>query len=62
MSTARYDAILGETMEWAGLRPMTPDGRPIIGRDPEVPGEIIRDLATTGETPFDLTPYAVDRF
>lgn len=25
---------------WAGLRPMTPDGRPIIGRDPDVDGLI----------------------
>jgi glycine oxidase len=66
---------------WAGLRPMTPDRHPIIGRDPEVEGllyatghgrngillgpltgEIIRDLATTGETPFDLAPYSVTRF
>src|SRR3989441_324719 len=23
---------------WAGLRPVTPDGRPILGRDPEVAG------------------------
>jgi glycine oxidase len=23
---------------WAGLRPVTPDGRPILGADPEVPG------------------------
>lgn len=23
---------------WAGLRPMTPDGRPVLGADPEVPG------------------------
>src|SRR2546425_1231491 len=23
---------------WAGLRPVTPDGRPILGRDPDVPG------------------------
>ncbi len=23
---------------WAGLRPMTPDGRPLIGPDPELPG------------------------
>jgi len=23
---------------WAGLRPLTPDGRPILGRDPEVAG------------------------
>jgi glycine oxidase len=21
---------------WAGLRPVTPDGRPIVGRDPEI--------------------------
>ncbi len=25
---------------WAGLRPMTPDGRPILGRDPEAQGLI----------------------
>jgi glycine oxidase len=76
-------ALLGQPVRkmWAGLRPMTPDGRPIIGVDPEVQGllyatghgrngillgpitgEIIRDLATTGETPFDLTPYSVTRF
>ncbi len=23
---------------WAGLRPVTPDGRPIVGRDPAVEG------------------------
>ncbi len=23
---------------WAGLRPVTPDGRPILGADPEIPG------------------------
>lgn len=26
------------TRTWAGLRPVTPDGRPIIGADPETPG------------------------
>lgn len=26
------------TRRWAGLRPVTPDGRPIIGADPEIPG------------------------
>jgi glycine oxidase len=33
-------ALLGQPVRkmWAGLRPMTPDGRPIIGRDPEVQG------------------------
>jgi glycine oxidase len=25
---------------WAGLRPVTPDGRPIIGRDPDLPSVI----------------------
>lgn len=25
-----------ETRQWAGLRPSTPDGRPILGRDPEI--------------------------
>jgi len=66
---------------WAGLRPVTPDGRPIIGRDPDVAGlvyacghgrngillgpltgEIVRDLVVTGETRWDLAPYAVSRF
>ena len=27
-----------ELRRWAGLRPGTPDGRPIIGRDPNVDG------------------------
>jgi glycine oxidase len=26
------------TRTWAGLRPVTPDGRPIVGADPEVSG------------------------
>src|SRR6266508_1061173 len=26
------------TRTWAGLRPVTPDGRPILGPDPELPG------------------------
>jgi len=26
------------TRTWAGLRPITPDGRPIVGADPETPG------------------------
>jgi glycine oxidase len=30
-------ADLEPTDTWAGLRPMSPDGRPIIGRDPLVP-------------------------
>lgn len=25
------------TMKWAGLRPVTPDGNPLVGRDPDVP-------------------------
>ena len=80
---ALLPALLGQPVRkrWAGLRPMTPDGRPIIGRDPEVDGlfyatghgrngillgpltgEIICDLVVRGETPFDLSPYAVERF
>lgn len=80
---ALLPAIRGQPIKrmWAGLRPMTPDCRPIIGPDPEVQGlfyatghgrngillgpitgEIIRDLAVNGETPWDLTPYAVTRF
>ena len=37
---ALLPALLGQPVRkmWAGLRPMTPDGRPIIGRDPEVQG------------------------
>jgi len=37
---ALLPALLGQPVKrmWAGLRPMTPDGRPIIGRDPEVDG------------------------
>ncbi len=27
----------GVRRQWAGLRPMTPDGRPLLGRDPTVP-------------------------
>jgi glycine oxidase len=34
VATARASA------PWAGLRPMTPDGRPMIGRDPAMPGLI----------------------
>ena len=26
------------TRTWAGLRPLTPDGRPIVGADPDVRG------------------------
>jgi len=26
------------TRTWAGLRPLTPDGRPIVGADPETEG------------------------
>jgi glycine oxidase len=26
------------TRTWAGLRPVSPDGRPIVGADPEIPG------------------------
>ena len=80
---ALLPALLGQPVRkrWAGLRPMTPDGRPIIGRDPEVDGlfyatghgrngillgpltgDIIRDLVVRGETPYDLSPYAVERF
>jgi glycine oxidase len=66
---------------WAGLRPVTPDLRPIIGFDPDVTGllyatghsrngillgpitgEIIRDLVVHGETRWDLSPYAIQRF
>lgn len=39
--TTRLLPALGETAftrAWAGLRPMTPDHRPIIGRDPDVEG------------------------
>ena len=34
-----YPALAGATplRTWAGLRPGTPDGRPIIGADPDVP-------------------------
>jgi glycine oxidase len=28
----------GPVRRWAGLRPMTPDGYPIVGADPEVRG------------------------
>jgi glycine/D-amino acid oxidase-like deaminating enzyme len=33
-------ALLRQTVErvWAGLRPVTPDGRPILGGDPDVEG------------------------
>ncbi|HEX4561883.1 MAG TPA: FAD-dependent oxidoreductase [Gemmatimonadales bacterium] len=32
LATAPFEKV------WAGLRPLTPDGRPILGRDPEVSG------------------------
>ncbi len=40
MMTAIYPAIQGSTLRrtWAGLRPVTPDGRPLIGPDPRVTG------------------------
>ncbi|MGH7568665.1 MAG: NAD(P)/FAD-dependent oxidoreductase [Gemmatimonadales bacterium] len=31
-------ATLPVEREWAGLRPVTPDGRPIVGADPEIAG------------------------
>ena len=31
-------ASLGPMRSWAGLRPVTPDGRPIVGADPDVRG------------------------
>ena len=35
-----YPSLDGEPFveSWAGLRPMTPDGRPLLGADPEVEG------------------------
>jgi len=35
-----FPAFQSATFEkvWAGLRPLTPDGRPILGRDPDVSG------------------------
>ncbi len=34
-----FPALRGSplTMKWAGLRPVTPDGNPLVGRDPAVP-------------------------
>jgi D-arginine dehydrogenase len=31
-------ALLGATSAWTGLRTVAPDGLPVVGRDPEVPG------------------------
>jgi glycine/D-amino acid oxidase-like deaminating enzyme len=66
---------------WAGLRPVTPDFLPIIGRDPEFPSllyacghsrngvlmapltaDCIAALAAGDPSPFNLSPFAVDRF
>lgn len=66
---------------WAGLRPMTPDGAPILGRDPELPNlvyacghgkngillapitaECISAVIAGSPAPFDVTPYAIERF
>ena len=55
---------------WAGLRPMTPDRMPIIGRDPDVPGLIyacghsrngILLAPATAESVSDLAMQAVPR-
>ncbi len=32
---------------WAGLRPLTPDGRPVVGRDPEARSPVVRDRTRT---------------
>ncbi len=39
-TTALLPSLAGQPIlrTWAGLRPMTPDGRPILGRDPDVAG------------------------
>ncbi len=39
-TTALLPALAAQSLRqvWAGLRPMTPDGRPILGADPEVAG------------------------
>ncbi|GBD31445.1 Glycine oxidase [bacterium HR33] len=41
LATARkvFPALAGKPVlrQWAGLRPGTPDGRPMVGRDPEIP-------------------------
>lgn len=66
---------------WAGLRPMTPDGLPILGRDPDaaslvyacghgkngillapLTAECIAGTIAGTHLPFDLSPFAVDRF
>ncbi|MEO1243077.1 MAG: glycine oxidase ThiO [Pseudomonadota bacterium] len=37
-------AHANETERWAGLRPATPDGAPILGRDPDGPGNVFLAL------------------
>jgi glycine oxidase ThiO len=66
---------------WAGLRPVTPDLLPIIGRDPTcdrliyacghsrngvllgpLTGDCVAALCAGRSSPYDLTPFAVERF
>jgi glycine oxidase len=35
-TTAAHPGAGAVLHTWAGLRPLTPDGRPIVGRDPEI--------------------------
>jgi glycine oxidase len=43
---------------WAGLRPMTPDGMPILGRDPEVPSLVY--ACGHGKNGILLAPFTAE--
>lgn len=77
----RLDEKLDIKETWAGLRPVTPDGMPIIGKSPlhsnltvasghamlglslgPGTGQVVAELATGGETAFDLRPFGMERF
>jgi D-amino-acid dehydrogenase len=77
----RLDEKLDIKETWAGLRPVTPDGMPIIGKSPlhsnltvasghamlglslgPGTGQVAAELATGGETAFDLRPFGMERF
>jgi glycine oxidase len=53
--------IIGEDPDVQGLFYATGHGRNGILLGP-ITGEIIRDLVTTGETRWDLSPYSLMRF
>ncbi len=51
---------------WRGLRPLTPDDLPIIGRPHGTTGPMTGELiaqTVTGEKPsLDIAPFSPDRF